>query len=69
MVKGSRSPGDVVGLSGKGSSEWDTPVTYHWECIAAKSYLKTGKFKALNHVIECNLSSICTLESFVLLPL
>lgn len=67
MVKGSRSPVDVRGLSGKGSDDWDTAVTYHWACLAAKSYLKTGKFKALSHVRECNLSSIFTLQSFVLL--
>lgn len=35
---------------GKGSSDWGTPVAYHWACTAAKSYVKTGKFKALNCV-------------------
>lgn len=59
---------NVMGLSGKGSGDWDTPVTYHLVCIAVKSYLKTGQFKALNHVIECNLSNVCTLQSFVRLP-
>lgn len=67
MVKGSRSPVDTRGLSGKGSGDCDAAVTYHWACITAKSYLKTGKFKAVNHVIECNLNSIVTLPLFFFL--
>lgn len=45
MVKGNRSPVDTRGLSGKGSGDCDTAVTYHWACKQQNLILKQENSK------------------------